>query len=170
MPVPDPTDVLSAMITPAVLISACGTLTLSTSNRLARVVERVRKLTAAADDLSPPAGTADDEASDKRELVVRSLGKLVRRVGLLQSALFALYTAVGLLVASSLCIGLSGVLERGWRWLPVGLGLLGALAQFVACVQLLREVRLAVRTIYLETDYARRLIARRTGVPANQKP
>ena len=36
--------VLSAMITPAVLISACGTLVLSTSTRLGRLVDRVRDL------------------------------------------------------------------------------------------------------------------------------
>ena len=32
--------VLSAMITPAVLISACGSLLIATSNRLGRVVDR----------------------------------------------------------------------------------------------------------------------------------
>jgi hypothetical protein len=36
--------VLTAMITPAVLISACGALILSTSTRLGRVVDRVRML------------------------------------------------------------------------------------------------------------------------------
>ena len=38
-------SILSAMITPAVLISACGTLILSTSNRLSRSTDRVRSLT-----------------------------------------------------------------------------------------------------------------------------
>lgn len=38
--------VLSAMITPAVLISACGTLIFSTAARLARIVDRVRGLSA----------------------------------------------------------------------------------------------------------------------------
>ena len=37
-------SLLSAMITPAVLISACGTLIFSTSTRLARIVDRVRQL------------------------------------------------------------------------------------------------------------------------------
>jgi len=37
-----------AMITPAVLISASGTLVLSTGNRLGRIVDRVRVLTAEA--------------------------------------------------------------------------------------------------------------------------
>jgi len=36
--------VLTAMITPAVLISACGSMILSTSSRLGRVVDRVRGL------------------------------------------------------------------------------------------------------------------------------
>ena len=37
-------EVLQTMITPAVLISASGTLILSTSNRIAKVTERVREL------------------------------------------------------------------------------------------------------------------------------
>ena len=36
--------ILTAMITPAVLISACGALIFSTSTRLGRVVDRVRML------------------------------------------------------------------------------------------------------------------------------
>ena len=36
--------VLTSMITPALLISASGTFILSTSNRLGRVIDRVRKL------------------------------------------------------------------------------------------------------------------------------
>lgn len=45
-------SVLSAMITPAVLISACGTLIFSTSTRLARIVDRVRELTRAIESAS----------------------------------------------------------------------------------------------------------------------
>jgi hypothetical protein len=37
-------SLLSAMITPAVLISACGTLILSNSLRLGRIIDRVREL------------------------------------------------------------------------------------------------------------------------------
>jgi hypothetical protein len=45
-------SVLSAMITPAVLISACGALIFSTSTRLARVVDRVRELSRAIEQYS----------------------------------------------------------------------------------------------------------------------
>ena len=41
---PQGLSLLSAMITPAVLISACGTLIFSTATRLARIVDRVRNL------------------------------------------------------------------------------------------------------------------------------
>jgi len=43
--------VLTAMITPAVLISACGSMILSTSHRLGRVVDRVRALSDKLDEL-----------------------------------------------------------------------------------------------------------------------
>ena len=43
------TSVLTAMITPAVLISGAGTLIMSTSTRLGRSTDRVRTLT---DDLN----------------------------------------------------------------------------------------------------------------------
>ncbi len=42
--------VLTAMITPAVLISACGSMILSTSARLGRVVDRVRALSERLED------------------------------------------------------------------------------------------------------------------------
>lgn len=44
-------EVLGAMITPAVLISASGVLVLSTSNRVSRTVDRVRALAAEAERL-----------------------------------------------------------------------------------------------------------------------
>ena len=44
--------ILTAMITPAVLISACGALIFSTSTRLGRVVDRVRSLSRAFQELA----------------------------------------------------------------------------------------------------------------------
>jgi Protein of unknown function (DUF2721) len=45
-------SVLSAMFTPAVLISACGALIFSTSTRLARIVDRVRELIRVVEEFS----------------------------------------------------------------------------------------------------------------------
>ena len=76
-------DVLGAMITPAVLISASGTLALSTSNRLARVVDRVRKILGEAEGL-PPGADAKLEDIEKRAVLTDQLNRLERRISLLQ--------------------------------------------------------------------------------------
>jgi len=54
---PDALAVLSAMITPAVLISACGPLILATSDRLSKAVVRPREV---SDQLKP---RPEDDAS-----------------------------------------------------------------------------------------------------------
>jgi hypothetical protein len=51
------------MITPAVLISACGSMILSTSSRLGRVVDRVRAL---SDRLEELARSRADEARERQ--------------------------------------------------------------------------------------------------------
>ena len=43
---------LSAMITPALFMTATGSLIISTSNRMSRIVDRIRELNEQADDLS----------------------------------------------------------------------------------------------------------------------
>src|SRR5215470_16984643 len=98
-------DILGAMITPAVLISASGTLSLSTANRLGRVVDRIRALTDLAEEL--PDGVATDEVVDKRALIADQVRWHTQRLRLLQHTIVTLYTAIGLLVGSSLAVGLS---------------------------------------------------------------
>ena len=105
-------DILGAMITPAVLISAAGTLTLSTSNRLGRIVDRVRVLQTQAEEL-PPWNPDDQDALDRRALIVDQIARQAQRIGILQITLITLYIAISLLVSSSLAIGISAV-GRGW--------------------------------------------------------
>jgi len=162
-------DILGAMITPAVLISASGTLVLSTSNRLGRVVDRVRVLQSQAEEL-PPDGEADRETAEKRALISSQLAHLGVRIRFLQTAVTILYVAIGLLVGTSISIGASAVAGWALGWVPVGLGLLGASALFLASVLLVREARLAVRSTLLEVDYVRRVVARRTGLPEVPPP
>jgi len=78
-------DLLTAMITPAVLISACGTLIFSTSTRLARIVDRVRELTNAMDTLY--AGAEGDFLEERRAEVERQLSMHARRGRLIQWSL-----------------------------------------------------------------------------------
>src|SRR5947199_6218909 len=120
-------DILGAMITPALLISASGTLVLSTSNRLGRVVDRVRTLGELAEGL-PDGDPATPEDGELRGLIADQLAKLTSRIRLLQTAVTVLYAAIGFLVASSLTVGLAVAAGGRLGWIPVGLGLGGATA------------------------------------------
>jgi hypothetical protein len=157
-------EILGAMITPAVLISASGTLTLSTTNRLGRIVDRVRILHAQAEEL-PPWDATDQDALERRAWIAAQIARQAERIGILQVTIVTLYIAISLLVGSSLAIGISAA-TRGWlSWLPVGLGLLGAGALFVGAVFLIREARLAVKSTLAELEFVKRMVARRTGEP-----
>ncbi|MGH9915941.1 MAG: DUF2721 domain-containing protein, partial [Pyrinomonadaceae bacterium] len=74
------------MITPAVLISACGTLILSTSTRLGRVVDRVRALSDKFDELTH-LDHGLDYLEDRLSLIFSQMGILSTRARLLQHAL-----------------------------------------------------------------------------------
>jgi len=144
-------DVLTAMITPAVLISACGTLIFSTSTRLARVVDRVRELTMAMDTLY--AGAEGDFLEERRAEVERQLSIHAQRGRLIQWSLTSYYVSLGLFVGSAAAIGLVAFLNVA-SWLPTTLGILGTLALFYASALLINETRLAVRSVNAEMAFA----------------
>src|SRR6266566_4584694 len=113
--------VLTAMITPAVLISASGTMILSTSTRLGRVVDRVRSLSDRLQELA--AGKSSDEfAEERRVMLYDQLDKLTSRSRLLQRALTTFYLAVGIFVATSVAIGVVSFFNGRAPWVPVAMG------------------------------------------------
>lgn len=160
MPAPA-NEVLGAMITPAVLISASGTLVLSTSNRLSRVVDRVRTL----------AREAEGQAHDPRRarLLADQLPRLHQRALMLRTSMTVLYCAIGLLVGCSFTIGLGGILRGVPPWLPVGLGILGAGALLHASFLLIREARSAVSSTLQEMAVLEQVLGRR-GPSAGDGP
>lgn len=162
MNVPSAHEVLGAMITPAVLISASGTLVLSTSNRLSRVVDRVRVLTREAEGL---AGRWEEPYG---RLIRDQMARLAVRVGLLRAALTTLYAAIGLLVATSIAVGVSAAFGWAHGWVAILLGLVGAAALFHGSLLLVREARLGVGSTLQELDYMKRFLppgADRTNGP-----
>lgn len=153
-------EVLGAMITPAVLISAGGTLVLSTSNRLSRVVDRVRALAADAERLAPQlpdAGVTTAQAT-KHGLIKSQLRDLSQRALWLRSAIAALYVSIALLITTSLGVGLMAALGLSYAWLPISLGMLGTLGLLWATSFLVREARLAISSTFEEMEYARSLL------------
>ena len=157
----DALAVLTAMITPAVLMSACGTLILSTSARLGRVVDRVRVLVAKFQELQRTA--ADDELREEsRQLVFEQLQRQSARARLLQRAMVSFYSAFGTLVACSIAIAVLAAIARNFTWTAVALGLFGAIFMLYGAVLLVIESRMALGAILSELEFVA-LIRRHYG-------
>jgi hypothetical protein len=158
--IPIPSEVLGAMITPAVLISAAGVLVLSTSNRLGRIIDRIRTLTEKLERLQVFSGSVT-ATEPKRKLIADQLSQQSQRALLLRSALSALYAAIGFLVGTSILVSVVALLQWPYAWLPVILALAGAGALLYASLILIREARLGVRSTLRETLIAQQPLVRR---------
>ena len=147
------------MITPAVLISACAGLILSTSVRLGRVVDRVRALSERFEELAQKEAADVVLFEERLELTFTQLDWLTSRARHLQRAMTTFYIALGLFVASSVAIGFvgTGAVGRELQWFPVVLGLLGAGLLFLGTLLLGFEATLALRSIHSEMDFLWRL-------------
>lgn len=154
---PSAHEVLGAMITPAVLISASGTLVLSTSNRLSRVVDRVRVLALEAERFG-----SGGRATARGRLIIDQMQRLSQRVILLRAAMTALYSSIGILVGTSIAVGLSAALGWAYGWIPIGLGLVGACSLLYGSLLLVREARLAVGSTLQELEYLEKVMAERS--------
>jgi hypothetical protein len=145
--------VLTAMITPAVLISACGSMILSTSTRLGRVVDRVRALSDRLEAMNEENGSAAD-VMQRQTLIFQQLDKLTSRSRILQRSMVVFYLSLGSFVATSVAIGIVGfVHNQNYNIIPVALGILGACFLFYGSILLIFEARLALSTIHHEMDY-----------------
>ncbi len=151
--------VLTAMITPAVLISASGTMILSTSTRLGRVVDRVRSLSDRLRLLTSEEPTGEF-FEEERAMLYNQLDKLTSRSRLLQRALTTFYLAVGIFVATSVAIGVVAFFSARGAWVPVAMGLVGGLFLLYGSTLLVFEARLALSTTHAEMDFIWRITKR----------
>ena len=151
-----PTDlgVLTSMITPAVLISACAGLILSTSVRLGRVVDRVRSLSEKFEELSQRTPADVVLYEERLELTFTQLDWLTSRARHLQRAMTTFYLSLGLFVATSVAIGISAAADGGHLSnLPVIFGMVGVGLLFLGTILLGFEATLALRSIHAEMDF-----------------
>jgi hypothetical protein len=150
----NPFAVLTTVVAPAVLTNACSVLCLGTGNRIARVVDRSRELSAALE--RTPAG---DEHCQKYE---HQLADLSERAKFLFSALRLMYTALGCFATAALVAVIgsaSAVMTHDWIFrAAAGAGLLagglGVCCLVAGCTLMIREVRVALRTISEEAEDA----------------
>ncbi len=146
-------EFLTAMVTPTLLISATGSLVLSTSTRLGRVVDRARELESRLSELI----TVEDKDSiplyDKRlDTVVKLLDKVTTRSRILQKALSAFYFGLNFFILTSVTIAIAAFFTT-YRWIPIPVGIIGIMYLFWGGVQMVRETRMATATINAEMDF-----------------
>jgi len=90
----NPFGVLTAIVAPAILTNACSVLALGTSNRLARVVDRTRVVTAGI--------AASKPGSEEMKGWNVQFRALQRRAQMLLLALSLIYAALGLFATTAL--------------------------------------------------------------------
>jgi hypothetical protein len=143
-------QVLSAMITPAVLISAAGLLVLSTSNRLSRVVDRVRALAQRVQNMK-----TEGSESLHRAQVLDQLSRLSSRAILLRSAMTAFYIAITFFVLTSISLGILSIFDWKHGWISVVTGLIGSAILLYGSMLLIYEGRHAIDATLEEMKFIR---------------
>ena len=166
-------EFLTAMVTPALLISATGSLVLSTSTRLGRVVDRVRQLEIRLSELI----YADDKEQvplyDKRvEVIVDLLDKVTSRSRILQRAMQTFYYGIGMFTLTSVTIAIAAIFNT-YRWVPIPIGIVGIMFLFWGSVLMLRETGMATATVNAEMDFtwelARKVAPKEVAIKYRQK-
>ena len=146
-------EFLTAMITPALLISATGSLVLSTSTRLGRVVDRVRVLEQRLSELIMTEDKTEIPLYERRlETIVSLLDKVTSRARILQKAMGAFYYGLGFFILTSVSIAIAGFVNT-YRWLPIPIGIVGIIFLFYGSLLMLLETRMATATVNAEMDF-----------------
>jgi hypothetical protein len=126
--------VITAMITPALLILASGSLIATALVRLARVVDRVRKLA----ELPPEART--DGELERQE----------RRAVLAEQAITAFFLAVTCFVVTGFAIAIDRALGNEIWFVPVTITTIGMALIVAGAAAMVAETRLSMRQLRAE--------------------
>jgi hypothetical protein len=141
---------LTAMITPAVLIMACGQLSLTTSQRLSRSISRTRTIYNELMEIKSGKREATEEEKIKLHLMIT---QTTRRSILLQKVMSMLYIALLFFITSSLLIGIFEIMDWVRHWILIIVPIIGAIALFSSSILLIMETRLALQSVENEMKY-----------------
>jgi len=173
MPIAPPNyATLSALITQASFMTANGSLIISTSNRMSRVVDRIRVLNDRGDELCRGVSNLDF-IQERREHIADQLRRLEWRGDRIRYALTMLYLAFASFVGTSLTLAIDVLMNNQLVALPTALSVIGVALLLMASVNLVREAHAALSSNRLETRFFRELQARRLAdsrCGAEEKP
>lgn len=133
--------ILTAMLAPALLMTATASLLNSANARLARVVDRLRALIISWEQDAPDRAQRDDQIARHR-----------RRAHLVLRACQLFYGALGAFVGTSLGLAVDAFIGFRLGVVPTILAVLGVTLLLMGCVVMGSEVSLSVRSFDLELD------------------
>jgi hypothetical protein len=148
------------MITPAIFLTANGSLIISTSNRVSRIVDRIRVLNDQGDKLCR-GGTDLDFTEDRLAHVHDQISRLVWRGDRIRYALAMLYTSFCAFVGTSLALAIDVWTGNRVPGLPTLFAVLGVALMLIACVNQVLEVLEALRSNRSEVRFYRELHEKR---------
>jgi Protein of unknown function (DUF2721) len=172
-PQSNPFAVLSLIVAPAILTNAASVLAMSTSNRLARAVDRARELARQLEDTSHP-DPSPEEGSRESARRLHELAATEERAALLMRVLQSFYVALGgfaVAVLSSLLGAVISLLRSGYvvgvlEVTAVSAGAVAVAALVRGSALLVRETNIAVQVMHERAESVRgRLIRRGTVRP-----
>ncbi len=115
-------SLISAMLAPGIMISACGLLILGMNNKYSLVVGRIRTLNEEKRKFARSADTKEFEYFDQVRIssISKQLAFLYERVRFIRNAVLCYSLAVGSFVITSIWIGL-GLVVRGAEMINSGI-------------------------------------------------
>jgi hypothetical protein len=172
-PQSNPFAVLSLIVAPAILTNASSVLTMSTSNRLARAVDRARELARQLEDTSHPDPSPDEGARESARRL-KELAATEERAALLMRVLQSFYVALGgfaVAVLASLLGAVISLLRTGYvvealEVIAVSAGGVAVASLVRGSALLVRETGIAVAIMHERAESVRgRLTRRGTALP-----
>jgi hypothetical protein len=150
-PQPNPFAALSFIVAPAILTNASSVLAMSTSNRLARAVDRARELARQLEGADPHTASKKDDARRLEELEATE-----RRAEMLLFVLRSFYIALGgfasatlaSLVGAVLAVYSGGPVVTGFEVVGIAAGIVGVGSLVRGSAILIRETSIAVQVIH----------------------
>jgi hypothetical protein len=146
-------SMVSAMITPAILILAAGSLVSSTLVRLGRVVDQTRVLLGQSERFRSE-GNVEHAA-----VIERWLDRQLRRAALVRNALWGYYIAIALFLLSSIVLAFNTALHGRFDWLGALIVVLGGIVLMLATSALVVEVGVSAGSLKEEVELHKRRFA-----------
>lgn len=152
--IPIAQQTIQAILTPALMISACGLLLLGLNNRYAIVISRIRLLNdEKRRKLADPEGIDREYVDALRfESVLQQIPSLLIRANYLRRALMLLWGGVICYILSSILLGLGLFFGIQAASVAVWIFMLGLLSAMAGVVFALMDIALAYRVLKLEVE------------------